>query len=279
MSLRAGLTSIVLLPILALLLTVDAGAQNIITISSASIEPGESFVLDVTMENETLLGGWQMVFRWSSGDIRCDSAVVNSAAFDSRFLAGTPPIDYSERIVTMALVPVPALNLPVIQPGEYPLGQLYFSSDGNAEDQVAFVDSAIFQVLPGIFQHTNLSTADGTSSIIPDVQPGVITIGTPGAVEILVSPATLFFEGTFEGPDPIRKTIAITSATEIEFDWTAQWTNQWLSVSPNNGKSPGFPSVGIDLFALDIGNRLLQLCIGHPRRLGRRLSLRKTSRR
>ena len=61
-----------------LLVPIRAGAENAVYISSVAIEPGESFVLQIDINTDVELAGWNLLFRWSGDAIRCDSAVVDS---------------------------------------------------------------------------------------------------------------------------------------------------------------------------------------------------------
>lgn len=248
---------------LTLALAASAAAQVTVRISDAAIQPGEEFALDVTMENDVYVGGWQMVFRWSSDVIRCDSVVVDSNSFDARFYTDVAPIDYAGRVTILALLPPFTFPLPEIPPGDHSMGRLYFSSQSGSFNQNVFVDSAIVELVPGFYLQSNLSTPDGLL-LYPVIIPGVITIGNPGPVVIAVSPSELSFRGEFGGFDPDAQILNITSPSGVDFNWTAQWSGNWLDVLPSLGKTPALPSVAASVFALPIGAYADTIWISSP---------------
>lgn len=239
-----------------------AGAENAVIISDTAIQPGESFVLDVYIQTDEFLAGWNLTFRWSSPDIRCDSAVVDSSEFDSDFAAGTPPIDYENFLVPIALVPTSFTPPPPeIAPGTYRAARLYFTTLPEADDQFAFVDSAVV-MQAGAPQLSTFSLWSGRS-IFPTFDPGIITIGNPAAVEIVAAMDDPLLEGALDGLDPTAG-LSITT-TGVDVDWSATWQSTWLHVAPSLGKTPAFATVSADLFGLDIGNYFDTIHITSPR--------------
>ena len=239
-----------------------AGAENAVIISDTAIQPGESFVLDVYIQSDVILAGWNLMFRWSSPDIRCDSAVVDSNQFGSDFFAATQPIDYENSVISIALLPESFdPPPPEIAPGTYRATRLYFSTQLGAGNQFAFVDSAIV-ARGNLRQQSTFSTGDGRT-IFPSFDPGIITIGNPAPVEIFASMDNPLLEGALDGLDPTAG-LSITT-TGVDVDWSATWQSTWLHVAPSLGKTPAFATVSADLFGLDIGNYFDTIHITSPR--------------
>ncbi|HUU46537.1 MAG TPA: FlgD immunoglobulin-like domain containing protein [Acidobacteriota bacterium] len=241
---------------------VPAGAENAVFISSAAIEPGESFVLEVEITTDIELAGWNLNFRWSSNAVRCDSAVVDSANFHPDFAAGSPPIDYVNSVVKIALTPkefVPPL--PAIPPGRYTAARLYFSGLADAEAQIAVVDSAIIEHTTGT-ERSTFATWSGFA-IEPVFYPGLITIGEPPPTEIVVEPTLVFLQGYLEGDDPIDG-VAITTDGGVDLDWQADWSSTWLTVTPFVGKTPGYPTLIGNTFGLEVGDYRDTVWISSP---------------
>jgi hypothetical protein len=224
-----------------------AFADNVVRISDTAIQAGDSFVLDVEIETESALGGFSIMLRWSSPDLSCDSAAIDRSSFDPKFLVGIPPIDYTNRMIILNLLPNYP-NWPRIGPGRYHAARLYFSSSADAWDQFAFVDSAMIGAA-----RTNFASSDGLSSIYPDIEPGMVTIGNPSPVQMRVTPGVLTFRGTWGELDPPSQQLSIYSSGGESFDWSAEWTATWLDIAPSNGKAPAEPTVSLTTFTLDTG--------------------------
>jgi len=241
-----------------------AEADNIVRISDTAIAAGDKFVLDVELETSSFLSGWNILLRWSSADVRCDSAVIEPSQFGPRLLAVAVPIDYGNRVIRFALIPLDQNRpYPFVSPGRYTAARLFFSSSSAAIDQIAFVDSAIVQQ-SGAPQKSTFATLNNTQ-ILPAFVPGTITIGHPAAATMRVLPAALSFRGEIGGLDPRGQVLSITSSTGALFDWSAHGNSAWLDISSPAGKAPAYPEITVDLFGLDLGLYYDTITVESPR--------------
>jgi hypothetical protein len=169
------------------------------------------------------------------------------------------------------MVPYPAVDStkPYIAPGVGPVARIFFHVATNAPDEVAFVDSAFYFKGGSLDARGELSTYNGVP-IFPLIVPGVVRIGEPGAADLTVSPLSFTLAGNSGTQLPVIAHLSIQSSTEIETDWSATWSSDWLTVTPPAGKTPAFPSVKADGFLLapgiynDIIEITSQLSHGEP---------------
>jgi hypothetical protein len=240
-----------------------AGAENAVHFTDTTVLPGDRFTVDIIIENDVVLGGAFIPFRWSSVDLHFDSLVFVTDRFQGGIVAARTATDRLQRtsgiLLSTTLDPGRQGSIPV---GEGPVAQIHFTTVPDAADQYAFVDSVNGPAGSGWF--VQLTTFDGTL-LDATAYPGTITIGHPAAVTMRVSPAALSFRGEIGGLDPRGQVLSITSSTGAPFDWSAQWNSTWLNISPPVGKAPTQTEVTVDLFVLDQGLYYDTITVESPR--------------
>ncbi|HWO57645.1 MAG TPA: FlgD immunoglobulin-like domain containing protein [bacterium] len=236
--------------VLVLLPTVTAQAENATRFSNAVTQPGGSFSVDILIENDVILGGLTVPFRWSTPDLVLDSVRPRPERWEGimKSIPGVPnvPERYSTFTLITSLIPGEVGWVPV---GDGPVATLYFHVDPGAFDQYAFIDS-VYQVLNDQpIRWVNWSSYTG-GLIAPSVYPGRITIGDPEAVSIGVSPTAITVRAETGDADPAARSLNIFSVGGIEVDWGASWSSDWLELTPAVGKTPAFPTMYADPFFL-----------------------------
>ena len=93
-------------------------------------------------------------------------------------------------------------------------------------------------------------TASGTSNS-PKTVPVTLTVTTPTAPTIGVSPASLSFSFTTGGATPAAQNVSVTGSSAVGY--SAASSAAWLTVTPASGTTPGTLSVGINPSGLAAG--------------------------
>ncbi len=226
----------------------DALAEYAARFSSATVEPGEEFTIDLSVENDETIGGVSIPFRWSSAAVTLlDVEIIPDRLIGNVtwFVTATDQVKRTSGILIF--------NNRLqgwIEAGDGPVARLTFRANAGAGDQYVFVDSVYERAGDIVLLQVNFSNLDGSESIFPPTYPGVITIGNPAPATISVSPQALSFRGETAGLEPESRTIDVRSDGSIEFDWSADWSSDWLDVSPPIGKTPALPTVNADAFFL-----------------------------
>lgn len=240
--------------LLILALMPDLRAENAVRFTNATIEASGRFSVEMLIQNDTILGGATVPFRWSSPDITFDSAVVIPGRWqgDVRVIYQQTNVAqrYSALTFIRSLIPGQTGWIPS---GDGSIATLHFSVGASAPSQYAFIDS-VYQLSTGglPIRWVNWSSYDG-QLIAPSVYPGRITIGTPAAVTMNVSPAGVTLNAETGDPLTVRQTISVQSTSAIDFDWSATWSTSWLEVTPDAGRTPAFPAIVADPFFLITG--------------------------
>lgn len=237
--------------LILLAFSVRLRAENAVRFTDAVVQPGGEFSIEMLIENDTILGGATVPFRWTSPDILFDSIVVIPGRWQGNVQVVYQQTNFAERFsaVTFIRSLVPG-QTGWIPSGDGSIATLHFSVRGSAQDQYAFIDS-VYHVSGGgqPLRWVNWSTFDG-QLIAPSVYPGRVTIGDPAAVSMLVNPSSATVRGETGTPLPTRHTISIQSTSPVDFDWSATWSSSWLEVIPSAGRTPSFPAINADPFFL-----------------------------
>lgn len=231
-------------------LTATIRAENAVRFTDAVVEPGSKFSVDILIENDVLLGGATVPFRWTSPDVFFDSVVVNPGRWQGEIRVIYQQTNFTERFSAVtfirSLVPGETGWIPV---GIESIATLYFSVSGSAQAQYAFVDSVYHVVNNLPLRWVNWSSYTG-ELIAPAVYPGRITIGDPGSVSMLVSPFSVTLNGETGDAFPATRSLNISSNSIVDFDWSASWSSNWLELTPSVGRTPSAPNVHADPFFL-----------------------------
>ena len=237
--------------LLILTWTASVRAGTVIRFTDAAVEPGQTFTVDVTVQNDVALGGFVVPFRWSTNDLLFLGVEFDVSRFRGDYVLSPRNVDPDLRLGGIIFVSsIDTLSTPAaLPPGEGAVAQLTFRVVGSAVDQYAFVDTA------NIPQVADVSVADADlGTVIPEIIPSTISIGVPPAGTFDVFPSRLTFRAALDNQRPPAKTLSVQSQGAIDFFWSATWSSTWLTLSPPLGKTPAFPSVSVDAFALPIGN-------------------------
>ena len=229
-------------------------AENAVRFSNTTVSPGGKFSVEMLIENDTILGGATVPFRWTSPSITFDSAIVIPERWEGEVIVVYQQTNVSERFSALtfirSLTPGVLGWIPI---GDGSIATLHFSVAPSAQNQYAFIDSVYHVTGSGLpIRWVNWSTYDG-QLITPAIYPGRITIGNPAAVSMTVSPASVTVVGETGDVFPVRRTISIQSTSVIDFDWSATWSSSWLEVTPAAGRTPSFPAINADPFFLSPG--------------------------
>ena len=165
--------------LLLLAFTVELRAENAVRFSDATVEPGGRFSVEMLIENDVLLGGATVPFRWSSPDITFDSAIVRPERWEENIRVIYQQTNFAERFSALtfirSLTPGETGWIPV---GSGSIASLHFTISASAPDQYAFIDS-VYHVRNGNpIRWVNWSSYDG-QLIAPTVYGGRVTIGNP----------------------------------------------------------------------------------------------------
>ncbi|MBD3218734.1 MAG: hypothetical protein GF310_10685, partial [candidate division Zixibacteria bacterium] len=87
------------------------------------------------------------------------------------------------------------------------IGTLWFTLEAGAPDHIVNIDSGFFPPA-GNFILTNA----GGQTVLPEFNAGTITVGSPAAAELAVSPVALSFNATEGGANPASQSFNISNA-------------------------------------------------------------------
>jgi predicted outer membrane repeat protein len=114
---------------------------------------------------------------------------------------------------------------------------------------------------------------DGNPRVIDGDSDGIATVDM-GAFEfdsavsrLAISDSQFSFSCAHGGPNPEPQVLQIRNCNGGNIDWEIVENYPWLSVSPQNGTSPGSPSsvtISLDVNQLDIGTYLADMLITSP---------------
>lgn len=237
-------------------------AQYAVRFGSATVAQGQEFTVDLILENDQILGGAHIPFRWSTGDLTyLGFEWINDRLIGNITGIASPP-GISGR--TSSILIFGNRGEGWIATGNSPIGQMRFRVSSFASDQYAFVDSVYEKAGEIVTQQVNLSNFDGSVSIFPPVYPGVIKIGNPPPATISIVPSTYSVRGETGALNPVLRSLEIRSDAATQFDWEATWSTDWLTVTPSIGKTPALPSLSFDAFFLFPGQYFDTVVISSP---------------
>jgi len=242
-------------------------AENAVSFSDATGQPGGTVTVDVTIENDVVIAAATVPFRWSSPALTLESIEFVRDRYLGSLNGYIGTVSGTDRAGSFTLFgsfsPLDPRGL--IDTGSGAVARLHFRIASGATDQWASVDS-IYEVSDGVMTRgVQFSNFEGTRVIFPEVYPGTITIGQPsGQASITVVPDWLEFHGVRNGSPLPPQSVSIRSVNGPRFTWAVSSTAEWLSVSPAAGSSPGELQVGVDLATLEPGDYLDTITISSP---------------
>jgi len=240
-------TSIVLSAAVILLtaFSVVAKAENAVRYTNAIVQPGGSFVIDMVIQNDIVISGALIPFRWSSPDITLESISIIRDRFQGTIVDTTLQPDPVERTGGVLLVSgIGIFDRGWINPGSGVIAQLRFRVSLLATDQIAYIDSVNSGGGRGITQYSDFS---GLEVLFPAVYRGVVQIGNAGGESRLeVRPESLEFLATTAGDNPTPRTMTIAGEGPFTLNWQAEWQAEWLSMSETSGITSSFPTASVN---------------------------------
>ncbi len=230
------------------LLAVTAQADYAVRFSNATVEPGEEFTIDLIIQNDAVLGGAVVPFRWSSASISLLQVEILTDRLIGNVTWFVTVPDQVKR--TSGILIIGNREDSWIAVGNSPVARITFRAGAAAPDEYVFVDSIFEKRGDIVLQSVSFSNFNGSQSIFPPTYPGVITIGNPPPATISVTPSSFTLLGESGGLEPTLRSLQIQSDGVVQFDWEANWSSDWLDVTPSIGKTPAFPTVAADAFFL-----------------------------
>jgi BACON domain-containing protein len=103
----------------------------------------------------------------------------------------------------------------------------------------------------GIFVGANTSATSFPTADLSFVE--ITSGGALTAAALAVSPTSLSFTGTQNGPNPATQAISVVNTSGGPMSWTASDNQPWLSVSPASGSAPGSITVSVTTSGLAPG--------------------------
>ena len=220
-------------------------AENAVHYTSAVAQPGDIVEIDMVMENDVVISGAVIPFRWSSPDISLIDVQILPDRFNGVINESQIAVDPQARTSGVFFVRGTGIfDQGWVNPGSGVLAHLRFRIASTAADQVVYVDSVYEDLGGGVTRQSQYSDFQGTQVIYPSVYSGRIVIGSP-VLDIIMEaiPGDLSFRGSELGSDPPPQTLSVQATNSSRFDWEASWTASWLTVTPAAGLAPSFLSV------------------------------------
>lgn len=238
-----------LIPILAAALILGwpafLHAENAVHYTDVTAQPGDVVTVDMIMENDVVISGAYIPFRWSSPDVSLLGVEILTDRFNGVIKQSQTVPNVQERTSGVFFIRGSGIfEQGWVNAGSGVLAHLTFQVAAGAPDQVVYVDSVYNELDGGNVDRTQYSNFQGTQVIFPDVFAGRIVIGSP-VLEIVMesSPENLHFDGTALGYDPPVQTLTLDATNGSRFGWDATWNSGWLSVTPAVGSAPSDLSV------------------------------------
>ena len=231
-------------------------AENAVYYSDASAMPGQSFTIEMTMQNDVVISGAYIPFRWSSPDVELTSVEIVRDRFQGPMDDAVSDIDQVNRTCgVLFLSKISISDQGYVLVGSGVLARLHFTVSPTAfTPQTVYIDSAMIDVGLGQTKQTQYSNFQGTQVIYPNVYAGRVQIFNEFQPTLMQTEPTSFdFSGYKLGQDPPSQLLTIRSNNGAPMSWYAEWTAPWLSMVPSSGDAPSFPSISASLDGLPVG--------------------------
>jgi len=241
--------TLIFIPILALALILGwpalLHAENAIRYTDAVVRPGDIVSIDMVMSNDVVISGASIPFRWSSPDVELVDITIHEDRFRGDMEGRLKVADPVERTAGILLISkISIFSQGYIEAGTGVIATGRFRVLSGAPDQVVYVDSVYVDLGGGAFDRPQFSNFQGTQVIFPETYAGQIVVGSPALeVDMRTSPESMLFESTELGFDPPSQTLNLDDTNGNRFNWDANWSSEWLEVTPQAGSAPSFISV------------------------------------
>jgi hypothetical protein len=230
--------------------------ENTLVISSPT-DP-VPFNVRVTLFNTDTLSAASLGFYYDSDDIEIDSILLTGGTAEATVNQSVARPADNLAAVGFVWFPMPGAN-PVI-PGDSLLANLWFTLAAGAPDQVINIDSGFF---PPAGQFILTSIAGNT--VLPAFKPGTIVVNAEVEPPVLsVTPTELLFEGEEGGVNNVIQNVYISNSGGGDLNWTASFSESWLSVDPTSGTNDDTLDVSVDLTGLSAGTYTDSIIISAP---------------
>lgn len=243
--------------------TAGAYAENSVRFGDAAANAGDTVYVDVTIENDVVIAGAAIPFRWSSTDLTLDTVRFVTGRFRGDMITrgGASPAPQTGALLLFAGYPRPGW----IEPGSGVVARIRFVVSPGATAQWVTVDSIYEDAGGGNVTVAQFSDFTGSRIIKPVVYSGVVTIGDPvGQATLTVVPDRLEFHALRRGSAPPVQTLRIRSIGGPPVSWSAGISEAWMMASPLFGQAPGDIQVGIVSEGLEAGSYSDTLIISAP---------------
>ncbi len=238
----------------------DPGIPDTVFVSSADVNQGDHFSIDVSFVNDEGLAGATIGIKWGTPDLFLDSISFVGSRLD--VLPPTQhPVSIDNTSLFAGLVGFFVFLPPGINPGSGIFARYWFTVDPAAFDQFIDLDSVFF---PPSGDFLFVASA-GNVSFIPQFVGGKVKIGNPSEPSTIdVNPTSFQFAATEGGVNPPFQTLNIENVGLGTLNWTATVSSTWLNVSPTSGVAPSITQVTANSIGLPVGTYLDTIVITDP---------------
>ncbi len=238
----------------------DPGVPDTISVTSADVNQGDHFSVQINMVNDEELSGGTVGIGWGTPDLFLDS--ISFVGSRLGFLSEAQrPTSIDNGGLFAGLAGFFVFFPPGVQPGSGLFATLWFTVNPAAPDQFIDLDSLFFPP-SGDFLLVALA---GNASFVPQFEGGKIKIGNPSEPStISATPTDFTFEAVAGGINPPIQALNIKNIGLGTLNWNATFSSTWLDVSPANGVAPSVTQVLANSIGLPIGTYFDTIRITDP---------------
>jgi hypothetical protein len=243
----------------SVVLSSQANAQNVaISVVSTQVDPDPvnpvQVGVPIWMSTDVQLNAGSPGFYYAKGDASVNPyLIIDSVSLAGGMAENALPqvsVDTANHLGVIGFIYFPGVSQPV-SPGDSLFGTLWFTVSAGAPDLVIPIDSGWFPPA-GDF----VLTDEFGGSVYPTFTAGTLTIGSPAAADLDVTPDTLTFDATMGGSNPVGKSFFITNVGSGTLDWTAAEIAAWFDLSAYSGTAPSTVHVTVNIAGLSTGTHV-----------------------
>ncbi len=203
------------------------------------------FNVPITLYSTDTISAGSLGFYYDSDDVTIDSVTLDGGAAEGT--VDNSFVDPANKLGVIGFIWFPGFQY--VLPGDSLLGNLWFTLDANAPEQVINIDSGFFP--PG---GNFVLTSKVGNTINPAFVPGVINVVAEFEPPVLnVDPLALMFETTIGDDIDYTSYVHVTNTGGGDLDWMASFDASWLVVAPTSGTAPDSFGVTADITGLPTG--------------------------
>ena len=243
----------------ARLLGDDPGIPDSVIVSSADVNAGDHFKIDITLVNDEELVGGTIGIGWGTPDLFLDSISFVGSVLS--FLPDGQRPTTIDNINFNSLTGFFIFGDPPLLPGKGLYASLWFTVDPLAPDQFVNIDS-VFVPPSGDFL---LVAKEGNVDFIPQFVGATVKIGNPvEASTIATVPGSFSFSAIQGSVNPPAQTLNITNIGLGSLNWSASVSSSWLTVAPAAGIAPSVTQVRANHSGLAVGTYTDEIVLTDP---------------